>query len=84
MSNLEVPYSAASAPQSARLSQMQRIGNIEEVEMHRAFNMGVGLVIVASSGLEAALGEAFQPFDVWKLGYVDSAIRGVLLNWDKR
>ena len=63
---------------------MQRIGNIEEVEMHRAFNMGVGLVIVASSGLEAALGEAFQPFDVWKLGYVDSAIRGVLLNWDKR
>jgi phosphoribosylformylglycinamidine cyclo-ligase len=62
---------------------MQRIGNIEEHEMHRAFNMGVGLVIVAPSGLEASLSEAFQPFDVWKLGYVDSAVTGVLLNGSK-
>jgi phosphoribosylformylglycinamidine cyclo-ligase len=65
-------------------AMMQRIGNIDEVEMHRAFNMGVGLVIVAPSGLEAALSEAFQPFDVWNLGHVDSAIHGVLLNWEKR
>jgi phosphoribosylformylglycinamidine cyclo-ligase len=65
-------------------SLMQRIGNIEEVEVHRAFNMGVGLVVVAQPGLEAALSEAFQPFNVWKLGYVDSAIEGVFLNWDKR
>ncbi len=65
-------------------AMMQRIGNIDEVEMHRAFNMGVGLVIVAPSGLEASLSAAFQPFDVWKLGHVDSAIHGVLLNWEKR
>jgi phosphoribosylformylglycinamidine cyclo-ligase len=63
---------------------MQRIGNIEEYEMHRAFNMGVGLVIVGTSGLEPALSEAFQQFHVWKLGHVDSAIHGVLINWGKR
>ena len=63
---------------------MQQIGNIEQYEMHRAFNMGVGLVIIASPGLETVLAEAFQPFDVWKLGHVDSAIQGVLLNCDKK
>jgi phosphoribosylformylglycinamidine cyclo-ligase len=65
-------------------SLMQSIGNIDEIEMHRAFNMGVGLVIVAPSSLESALSTAFQPFDVWQLGHVDNAIHGVLLNWDKR
>ena len=63
---------------------MQQIGNIEQYEMHRAFNMGVGLVIIAPPGLETVLAEAFQPFDVWKLGHVDSAIQGVLLNGDKK
>ena len=63
---------------------MQQIGNIEQYEMHRAFNMGVGLVIIASPGHETVLAEAFQPFDVWKLGYVDSATQGILLNGDKK
>jgi phosphoribosylformylglycinamidine cyclo-ligase len=62
---------------------MQQLGNIGDVEMHRAFNMGVGLVVVAPAGLESAVAAAFAPFEVWQLGHVDSGIEGVLLNWDK-
>ena len=32
-------------------SLMQRLGNIDDREMHRAFNMGVGLVIDRAAGL---------------------------------
>jgi phosphoribosylformylglycinamidine cyclo-ligase len=63
---------------------IQQIGNIEEEEMHRAFNMGVGLVIIAPRGQLSPLAKAFEPFDVWELGYVDSSINGVLLNWGKK
>ena len=59
---------------------LERLGNIELYEMHTAFNMGVGLVIVASEGQHAALADAFSGFDVWTLGHVDSAIHGVLLH----
>ena len=29
---------------------MQRIGNVDELEMYRAFNMGIGMAIICSSG----------------------------------
>ena len=29
---------------------MQHIGNVAELEMHRAFNMGVGMVVVCAAG----------------------------------
>ena len=59
---------------------MQRLGNIEHEEMHRVFNMGVGLVVVAPAGLESALAEAMTPFRVWELGAVESAVDGVVLD----
>jgi phosphoribosylformylglycinamidine cyclo-ligase len=56
-------------------SLMQQIGNIEDIEMHRTFNMGVGLVIVAPAGLQNDLAAATKEFPhlrVWELGRVES------------
>jgi phosphoribosylformylglycinamidine cyclo-ligase len=55
-------------------SLMQQIGNIDDIEMHRTFNMGVGLVIVAPSGLQNDLASAMAEFPhlrVWELGRVE-------------
>jgi phosphoribosylformylglycinamidine cyclo-ligase len=54
---------------------MQKIGNIEDLEMHRTFNMGVGLVIVAPAGLQNDLATAIAEFpalQVWELGRVEA------------
>jgi phosphoribosylformylglycinamidine cyclo-ligase len=60
-------------------AMLQRLGNIGDEEMHRVFNMGVGLVMIAPPGCEAQLAEAMTPFDVWELGRVDAAAKGVVL-----
>ena len=59
---------------------MQRLGNIDDVEMHRTFNMGVGLVLVGKPGLESALAAAISEFPalrVWTLGQVQAGAEGV-------
>jgi phosphoribosylformylglycinamidine cyclo-ligase len=59
---------------------MQRLGGIDDIEMHRTFNMGVGLVLVGPAGmlgsLEAAIGE-FPALRVWELGRVEANAAGV-------
>ncbi|MDQ1523607.1 MAG: phosphoribosylformylglycinamidine cyclo-ligase, partial [Pyrinomonadaceae bacterium] len=35
-------------PQLSVFTLMQRLGNVSETEMHRTFNMGVGMVIVCA------------------------------------
>ncbi len=59
---------------------MQRLGNIPDPEMLRAFNMGVGLVIVAPAGLQEELSAIVKPFAhlrVWELGRVEADAQGV-------
>jgi len=59
---------------------MQRLGNIDDIEMHRAFNMGVGLVLIGPPGLQPALAAAiksFPAFRVWELGRVEANTSGV-------
>jgi len=58
---------------------MQRLGGIEEEEMHRVFNMGVGLVAIAPAGLRGPLAAAMTPFEVWEIGTVERGIEGVRL-----
>jgi phosphoribosylformylglycinamidine cyclo-ligase len=60
-------------------SMMQRLGSIETLEMNRAFNMGVGLVVIAAAGLQEKLADAMKPFDVWELGRVGANMDGVRL-----
>jgi len=59
---------------------MQRLGSIETLEMNRAFNMGVGLVVLAKAGLQEELAQAMKPFAVWELGRVVSGVEGVVLD----
>ena len=61
-------------------SLMQRLGNIDDVEMHRTFNMGVGLVLIGPPGLEGELAAAIKSFSalrVWELGRVEADASGV-------
>jgi phosphoribosylformylglycinamidine cyclo-ligase len=61
-------------------SLMQKLGEIETREMHRTFNMGVGLVIAAPAGLEKEIAAAFAvspALRVWTLGRVDAGFEGV-------
>jgi phosphoribosylformylglycinamidine cyclo-ligase len=61
-------------------AMMQRMGNIDDLEMHRTFNMGVGLVIAAPPGclsaMESAIAE-FPAMEVWELGRVEAGVSGV-------
>jgi phosphoribosylformylglycinamidine cyclo-ligase len=59
---------------------MQRLGNIDDLEMHRTFNMGVGLVLIAPPGLQGKLAAAIAGFPalrVWELGRVEAGAFGV-------
>jgi phosphoribosylformylglycinamidine cyclo-ligase len=52
---------------------MQRLGHLDAVEMHRTFNMGVGLVMIGPAGLQPKLTELLAEFPalrVWELGKV--------------
>ncbi len=59
---------------------MQRLGKIDDLEMHRTFNMGVGLVLIGPPGLQGALADAIAKFPalrVWELGRVETNASGV-------
>ena len=61
-------------------AMMQRLGNIPDAEMLRAFNMGVGLVMIAPAGLGEQLTALLKPFAhlrVWELGRVEAGAAGV-------
>ncbi len=61
-------------------AMMQRLGNIPDAEMLRAFNMGVGLVLIAPAGIEPQLGQLLQPWPhlrAWELGRVEPNTTGI-------
>jgi phosphoribosylformylglycinamidine cyclo-ligase len=58
---------------------MQQLGHISDEEMHRVFNMGIGLVVIAPRGHHAALAQAFAGFSVAEIGRVESNRTGVTL-----
>jgi phosphoribosylformylglycinamidine cyclo-ligase len=59
---------------------MQQLGNIDDLEMHRTFNMGVGLVLIGPPGLQPELAAAIANYPalrVWELGRVEADVLGV-------
>jgi phosphoribosylformylglycinamidine cyclo-ligase len=56
---------------------LQQLGRVPDEEMHRVFNMGIGLVVIAPPGHNAALAKAFAPFTVAEIGRVDPNCTGV-------
>jgi phosphoribosylformylglycinamidine cyclo-ligase len=63
---------------------MQRLGNIDDLEMHRTFNMGVGLVLDWTAGFAGRVGGGdceLPALRVWELGRVDSAMQQECVLW---
>jgi phosphoribosylformylglycinamidine cyclo-ligase len=60
-------------------AMMQGIGDIDREEMHRVFNMGIGLVVIAPAGVHGEFAAAMSPFRVWEIGYVDANVSGTVL-----
>jgi phosphoribosylformylglycinamidine cyclo-ligase len=58
---------------------LQQLGHIPDEEMHRVFNMGIGLVVVAPAGYHSALARFFGPFSVSEIGRVEPNLTGVTL-----
>jgi phosphoribosylformylglycinamidine cyclo-ligase len=56
---------------------LQQLGHVGDEEMHRVFNMGIGLVVIAPAGQHSALAEAFAPFTVAEIGRVEANRAGV-------
>ena len=56
---------------------LQQLGRIGDEEMHRVFNMGIGLVVIAPDHYHSALAEAFAPFSVAEIGRVEANSSGV-------
>src|SRR5579875_1143945 len=56
---------------------LQQLGRIPDDEMHRVFNMGIGLVVVAPAGYYSALARVFTPFSVAEIGRVEAGASGV-------
>lgn len=56
---------------------LQKLGRVADEEMHRVFNMGIGLVVIAPAGQHAALAKAFAPFRVAEIGRVEANTAGV-------
>jgi len=59
---------------------LQRLGQIEEVEMDRVFNMGIGLVLVVSAYYAQSIRHQLADHGVesWVIGRVEEGSRGVV------
>lgn len=58
---------------------MQRLGNVDDPEMFRTFNMGVGLVLIAPPGLLPDISDALRAtpgLRAWELGRVQAGVAG--------
>jgi len=59
---------------------MQSIGDVDENEMYRAFNMGIGMTFIVSPDDIGAVTEALKDLtDVYEIGSVVNAENKVLL-----
>jgi phosphoribosylformylglycinamidine cyclo-ligase len=56
---------------------LRRLGRVGDEEMHRVFNMGIGLVVVSPPGHHDALAKAFAGFTVAEIGRVEANSAGV-------
>jgi phosphoribosylformylglycinamidine cyclo-ligase len=77
--NTRVVLEKGSWPVPPVFTWLQRLGGIEEPEMERVFNMGIGLVIVFSPYYETTITEVLDEAGLahWKIGSVEAGERGV-------
>jgi phosphoribosylformylglycinamidine cyclo-ligase len=79
--NVRVRINRGSWPIPAVFSWLQELGEIEEAEMDRVFNMGVGLVMVVSPYYAESLSSRLSDlgFENWVIGEVTTGDKGVSL-----
>ena len=59
---------------------IQRLGEIEQAEMERVFNMGIGLVLVASAYYAESIRQQLAEcgLESWPIGFVREGPQGVV------
>ena len=59
---------------------LQRLGEIEEAEMERVFNMGIGLVVAVSAYYADSVRQqlASTGLESWPIGHIAEGERGVV------
>jgi len=59
---------------------LQRLGEIDEAEMERVFNMGIGLIVVAAPFYASSILDSLhdQGYDAWEIGRVEAGPREVV------
>lgn len=74
--NLTARLDKASWPRPKIFQWLQQEGNVEENEMHRVFNCGIGMtVVVAAEHAEQAIKELKDSGEqVWQIGKIDSRV----------
>jgi phosphoribosylformylglycinamidine cyclo-ligase len=74
-SGLQADIATGSWPVPAVFNWLQQLGNIDDAEMARVFNMGLGLVLVVSSyyaeSMQRILSE--NGLDNWRIGAIVAA-----------
>ena len=71
--NLDAEIKKDTWPVLPIFSLMQKIGNIDEMEMYRAFNMGIGLILVVNKSEEEKIKEIVAKhsnFKIYKIGQI--------------
>jgi phosphoribosylformylglycinamidine cyclo-ligase len=81
-SNLDAVIDAGSWTVPNLFMQLQRAGNVALDEMYRAFNMGVGMVVIAAAHHVETIVGAAQSVGVraWRLGRVESGAGQVIIS----
>jgi phosphoribosylformylglycinamidine cyclo-ligase len=76
---VRVHIDRGSWPVPSVFSWLQRLGEIEQAEMDRVFNLGIGLVLVASAFYAESIASRFRDFGVecWMIGRAEAGERGV-------
>lgn len=77
---LRVTIARGSWPVPPVFSWLQRLGEIEEAEMHRVFNMGIGLVLVVSPYYAQSIRHQLADcgLESWEIGSVAEGPHGVV------
>jgi len=76
-----VQIKRASWPVLPIFELMQRIGNIEEAEMFRTFNMGIGMVVVCAQSDAGRITTQVRErgFNSFEIGRVNNGPRNVVI-----
>jgi phosphoribosylformylglycinamidine cyclo-ligase len=63
-------------PQQPLFSVLRQLGQLDDTEMYRTFNMGIGLVMIAQASMGERMREALKKFSEFKLYDIGQVVTG--------